>query len=97
MPVEIPKDKWPGNVREITIGATEAEGGTRGSVFKVRFSPTKPGTWTLAKTTSNRSELDGRKEGLVVTCAPSSHPGFWVVDTEQTGGRWYGRTDGSHP
>ncbi|MBI5958834.1 MAG: acetyl-CoA decarbonylase/synthase complex subunit delta [Chloroflexi bacterium] len=29
MPVEIPKDKWPGTVRAVTIGATAAEGGTR--------------------------------------------------------------------
>ena len=29
MPVEIPKDKWPGAVRTVTIGATAAEGGTR--------------------------------------------------------------------
>ncbi len=29
MPIEIPKDKWPGSVRKITIGATSAEGGTR--------------------------------------------------------------------
>lgn len=29
MPVEIPKDSWPGAVRTITIGATHEEGGTR--------------------------------------------------------------------
>ena len=29
MPVEVPKDSWPGSVRVVTIGATEAEGGTR--------------------------------------------------------------------
>jgi acetyl-CoA decarbonylase/synthase complex subunit delta len=29
MPIEIPKDKWPGSIRAITIGATAAEGGTR--------------------------------------------------------------------
>ncbi len=29
MPIEIPKDKWPGSVRTVTIGATAAEGGTR--------------------------------------------------------------------
>ncbi len=29
MPVEIPKDKWPGSVRKVTLGATAAEGGTR--------------------------------------------------------------------
>ncbi len=31
MPIEIPKDKWPGTVRQVTIGATSAEGGTRAS------------------------------------------------------------------
>ncbi|MFM8319873.1 MAG: acetyl-CoA decarbonylase/synthase complex subunit delta [Chloroflexota bacterium] len=35
MPVEIPKDKWPGSVRKVTIGATAAEGGTRTSVVTV--------------------------------------------------------------
>ncbi len=29
MPVEIPKDKWTGKVRSVTLGATAAEGGTR--------------------------------------------------------------------
>lgn len=29
MPVEVPKDTWPGSVRVVTIGATQAEGGTR--------------------------------------------------------------------
>jgi acetyl-CoA decarbonylase/synthase complex subunit delta len=29
MPIEIPKDKWSGSVRAVTIGATAAEGGTR--------------------------------------------------------------------
>jgi len=31
MPVEIPKEKWPGSVRQVVIGATAAEGGTRTS------------------------------------------------------------------
>jgi len=35
MPIEIPKDKWPGTVRTITIGATEADGGTRTSSVTV--------------------------------------------------------------
>jgi acetyl-CoA decarbonylase/synthase complex subunit delta len=29
MPVEIPKDKWPGKIRAVTLGATSTEGGTR--------------------------------------------------------------------
>ncbi len=35
MPIEIPKDKWPGEVRAVTIGATEADGGTRTSTVTV--------------------------------------------------------------
>ena len=31
MPVEIPKEKWPGSVRQVIIGATADEGGTRKS------------------------------------------------------------------
>ncbi len=29
MPIEIPKDKWPGSIKKVTLGATSAEGGTR--------------------------------------------------------------------
>jgi acetyl-CoA decarbonylase/synthase complex subunit delta len=29
MPIEIPKDKWPGSIKTATLGATAAEGGTR--------------------------------------------------------------------
>lgn len=35
MPVEIPKEKWPGAVRVVTIGATPEQGGTRGRVVTV--------------------------------------------------------------
>jgi acetyl-CoA decarbonylase/synthase, CODH/ACS complex subunit delta len=42
MPVELVKDKWPGNVREITLGATAAEGGTRTQVIKVGGETTLP-------------------------------------------------------
>ncbi len=35
MPVEIPKDNWPGTVRTVTIGATAADGGTRTSTVTV--------------------------------------------------------------
>jgi acetyl-CoA decarbonylase/synthase complex subunit delta len=31
MPIDIPKDNWPGTVRTVTIGATKADGGTRTS------------------------------------------------------------------
>lgn len=35
MPIEIPKDKWPGSVRAVTLGATAADGGTRTSTVTV--------------------------------------------------------------
>jgi acetyl-CoA decarbonylase/synthase complex subunit delta len=35
MPIEIPKDSWPGTVRSVTIGATAADGGTRTSTVTV--------------------------------------------------------------
>mgnify|MGYP000939421179 FL=1 len=35
MPVEIPKDKWAGQIRTVTLGATAAEGGTRARTLTV--------------------------------------------------------------
>ncbi len=35
MPVEIPKEQWPGSVRTVTIGATSANGGSRAQVVTV--------------------------------------------------------------
>ncbi len=35
MPVEIPKEKWPGAVREVTLGATPEQGGTRSRTVTV--------------------------------------------------------------
>lgn len=75
----------------------DGRGRAAGNVFKVRFCPTAPGTWTLVKTSSNRAELDGQNEGHSIVCTASDHPGFWLVDAEQTTGRWYKRSDGSHP
>jgi len=42
MPIEIPKDKWPGSVRPVTIGATAAEGGTRAKSVTVGGQTTLP-------------------------------------------------------
>jgi acetyl-CoA decarbonylase/synthase, CODH/ACS complex subunit delta len=42
MPVEIPKDKWTGKVREVTLGATTAEGGTRAKTVVIGGDATMP-------------------------------------------------------
>lgn len=42
MPVEIPKDKWPGSIRAITLGATADNGGTRARTVTVGGEVTLP-------------------------------------------------------
>lgn len=42
MPVEIPKDSWPGSVRTVKLGATAAEGGTRSHIVTVGGHKTLP-------------------------------------------------------
>ncbi|NIS81160.1 MAG: acetyl-CoA decarbonylase/synthase complex subunit delta [Anaerolineales bacterium] len=42
MSVEIPKEKWTGSVREVTIGATAEEGGTRSHTLTVGGETTLP-------------------------------------------------------
>ena len=42
MPVEIPKEKWAGKVREVTLGATAADGGTRSHTVTVGGETTLP-------------------------------------------------------
>jgi acetyl-CoA decarbonylase/synthase complex subunit delta len=40
--IEIPKEKWSGKVREVTLGATAAEGGTRAKTVTVGGETTLP-------------------------------------------------------
>lgn len=74
----------------------DGRGGLEGRVFKVRFSPTRPGRWEIVRVRSNSPELDGQKEGSRVVALPSRRPGFWIADPESPGRRWYARSDGSH-
>lgn len=75
----------------------DGHGGTQGNVFTVRFTPTRPGQWRLEEVQSNHEKLRGQKQGAFVTATSSDHPGFWIVDTDSPGKRWYRRSDGSHP
>jgi hypothetical protein len=74
----------------------DGRGGVRGGVFRVRFTPTRPGRWYLAEVRSNRKELDGQREDSYVEATPSRNHGFWEVDGTSAGRRWYRRSDGSH-
>ena len=42
MPIEIPKDKWPGSINTLIIGGTEAEGGTRTKSVTIGGQTTMP-------------------------------------------------------
>ena len=42
MPIEIPKDKWPGTINIVTIGATASDGGTRARSVSVGGQKTLP-------------------------------------------------------
>ena len=67
-----------------------------GDIFKVRFTPTRPGRWTVAAVTSNVSQLNGQREGESIEVAASKLHGFWLPDPQSAGKRWYMRSDGSH-
>ena len=41
----------------------DGKGGTSGSVFKIRFCPTKDGRWDMVEVYSNRQELNSQKQG----------------------------------
>jgi len=42
MPIEVPKDTWPGQVRSVTLGATADQGGSRTSAVTVGGEKTLP-------------------------------------------------------
>ena len=74
----------------------DGNAGTSGNVFKVRFCLTKPGYWDMVEVYSNAEKLNHQREGLHVTAVASDHPGFWIVDPQSPGSRWYMRSNGSH-
>jgi len=75
----------------------DGKGGSEGSVFKVRFCPTAPGRWVLLDVKSNHPRLASQHKGGHILATPSQHKGFWTPDPATPGGRWYRRSDGSHP
>lgn len=42
MAVEIPKEKWTGKVREVVLGATSDQGGTRSRTLRIGAESTLP-------------------------------------------------------
>lgn len=73
----------------------DGEGGTTGSVFRVRFTPTEPGEWELVEVHGPDTGLHDQLEGEVVLAEPGDARGFWVPDSTSAGGRWFARSDGT--
>jgi hypothetical protein len=74
----------------------DGKGGNEGDCFKVRFCPVKTGKWVLKSVESNDRKLVRQHEGLELYSVDSPNKGFWEVDENSNGGRWYKRSDGSH-
>jgi hypothetical protein len=74
----------------------DGKGGATGKLFKIRFSPTKIGKWKLVEVYSNKQELAKQRQGDYVTATASKNRGFWMVDSNSNGSRWFMRSDGSH-
>jgi acetyl-CoA decarbonylase/synthase complex subunit delta len=94
MPIEIPKDKWPGSIKAITIGATSADGGTRSKAITVGGGTTMPYLQYEAPTPNKpviAIEIKSRKpedwSALLVEAwgEAMTDPAQWVQKAEEAG------------
>jgi acetyl-CoA decarbonylase/synthase, CODH/ACS complex subunit delta len=94
MPVEIPKDKWPGSIKTVTLGATAAEGGTRSRTVTVggqttlpfmHFEAPVPNRPVIAVEIKDRKPEDWSPLLAETWGAAMDDPSSWAKGAEQTG------------
>jgi acetyl-CoA decarbonylase/synthase complex subunit delta len=94
MSIEIPKDKWSGSVRTVTIGATAADGGTRKSVVTVggqkampflHFENVFPHRPVIAIEIRDHQPEDWSPVLMETWGAVMSDPGEWAQAAEAAG------------
>ena len=94
MPVELTKDKWPGAVRTITLGATAAEGGTRAHTVTVggetalpymHFESSTPNPPVIAIEIKDRRPDDWSPLLLETWSAVVDDPALWAKAAEAAG------------
>ena len=73
----------------------DGAGGATGNRFVIRFCPTRTGRWSIVDVVSNRAELNGQRKGDHLQATAAANRGFWLVDSDSAGGRWFRRSDGS--
>jgi len=94
MPVEIPKDKWAGAVRTVTLGATPEDGGTRSHTVTIggqqslpfmHFEAEAPHAPTVAVEIENRRPDDWSPLLLEVWGDVVNDPAAWAKAAEEAG------------
>ncbi|GJQ36011.1 MAG: acetyl-CoA synthase subunit delta [Anaerolineaceae bacterium] len=94
MPIEIPKDKWAGSIRAITIGATSAEGGTRSSSVTIggettmpylHFEAPTPNKPVIAIEIKSRKPEDWSPLLMEVWGEAMTDPAQWAKKSEEAG------------
>jgi len=94
MAIEIPKEKWSGKVRELTLGATREQGGTRSHTLSVggetalpyhAFEGTIPHPSALAIEVHDRKPTDWSPLLLQAWGAAMDDPAAWAKAAEQAG------------
>ena len=94
MPIEIQKDKWPGSIKAVTIGATAAEGGTRTSTITVggqttlpylQFEAPTPNKPVIAIEIKSRKPEDWSQLLLDVWGDAMNDPATWAKKAEEAG------------
>lgn len=94
MPIEIPKDKWPGKVRTVTLGATAAEGGTRARTVTIggqtalpfmHFETPAPNPPAVAIEIKSRKPEDWSPLLAEIWGAAMNDPAEWAKQAEAAG------------
>jgi acetyl-CoA decarbonylase/synthase complex subunit delta len=96
MPIELPKDKYPGQVRNITLGATAAEGGTRSHTITVggekslpflHFEETMPNPPVIAVEIKDQRPSDWSQLLLEAWGEAANDPASWAREAEKLGAK----------
>ncbi|UCD98636.1 MAG: acetyl-CoA decarbonylase/synthase complex subunit delta [Chloroflexota bacterium] len=94
MPIDIPKDTWPGEVLSVTIGATSADGGTRARTVTIggektlpfmHFEAEMPNPPVIAAEIKDQKPDDWSPLLLEAWGEVVNDPGSWAKAAEETG------------
>ncbi|MDX1437567.1 MAG: acetyl-CoA decarbonylase/synthase complex subunit delta [Anaerolineales bacterium] len=94
MPIEIPKDSWPGSVKEVTLGAAASNGGSRARTITVggettlpflHFEAAMPHAPVVALEIKDRRPEDWAQRLLGDWGEQANDPAAWAEAAEEAG------------